>query len=102
PDPSYTPKRPINVPGDITRDMQKQFSEQLAETSKYPELEYEKIDGISIVVNKDYPYDDVKRYGIVADFIEEVNPYTNNYDAFQKLLTIAKNGQSFYFNENGR
>jgi len=33
PDPSYTPKRPINVAGDITRDMQKQFSEQLADTT---------------------------------------------------------------------
>lgn len=34
PDPSYTPGRSIAAAGDVVRDMQKQFGEQLAETEK--------------------------------------------------------------------
>lgn len=34
PDPSYTPDREINSAGDMTRDMQKKFSEQLADVAQ--------------------------------------------------------------------
>src|SRR5690606_20810171 len=39
PDPSYNPARTINVAGDIVRDMQKQFSEQLADKAQKVEVE---------------------------------------------------------------
>jgi hypothetical protein len=43
PDPSYTPARPITVAGDMMRDMQQQFNEQLAETvDEVQRLENEK------------------------------------------------------------
>lgn len=71
PDPSYTPERTINVAGDLTRDMQKQFVAHLNEIASQVELGHVKVDGSTIlsdagVLSTLFKADPNKKYAIVA------------------------------------
>ena len=74
---------------------------QLGQTQKYPIKDYEYIDGASVVINKDYPYWDLLRYGLKDDYISDAEEKTNNYPLFLKVLAIAQDGMEFNFFGHG-
>ncbi|MDQ0091679.1 hypothetical protein J2T12_005119 [Paenibacillus anaericanus] len=73
PDPTYTPARTITVAGDMTRDMQAQFTAQLADTVKKDDLVY-----------------NVKDYGAIG------NGIADDTVAFKNTISAAKSGSILF------
>lgn len=68
---------------------------QLAQTVKYPALDWEITSGL--LVSTAYEYGDVRRFGIVGDF--NGSTYTNNYNKLVNLLNTVPNQYRLYFKE---
>lgn len=94
PDPSYTPGRTIAVAGDMVRDMQKKFSEQLADTVPF-------LDNGKIILPSDFPS---LPFGIykrkTGEFYSDATPY-NQFDwsdavnIYIKCAASGSDGRSY-------